>query len=102
MHNDINFNDIVSFNEEAKEAYRYTTKESGCIGQVTRISADKKTFSVKVLEISDEYKGIIGEEVHGISYRYIVFENSYEEYKKLKKSKKENNCNLNNLLLNSF
>ena len=99
MHNDFNIGDIVSFTEEAKDVYRYTTKESGCIGKIIK---KNKTLSIEILDICDEYKNAIGEEVNGINPRYVVFKQSYKSYKEEKINKKKNNFNLNNLLLNGF
>lgn len=99
MHNDFNIGDIVSFTEEANDVYRYTNKESNCIGKVTK---NNRALSIEILDICDEYKNAIGEEVHGINPRYVVFEQTYKSYKEDKINKKKNNFNLNNLLLNGF
>lgn len=100
MHNDFKVDDIVSFNDEASNYYRYTNKESNCIGRVLNIQSDKQ-IEIEILEISDKFKQMKGE-IESILTKFAIYEGTYEEYINKKRIEKEANCNLNNLLLNGF
>lgn len=101
MSHNFKINDVVSFNEESIISYKYTTSDCNCIAVITAINEEERTFSVKILDIIDEYKHVKNN-IYNVFIKHAIYKCTYEEYLNEIQRTKKDNCNLNNLLLNGF